>query len=123
MDRELFDRVVAAEKGFANSQYELTAKLAWVLYEGGDFDKAHEALSTLPTPERLLRNLIEKLKGKPVYKTLKRVNEGKGTDPSETIKALSSLLTHTMIEYKDHPEYRVLAPMIHEQIAELLLKL
>jgi len=120
MNRELFDRVVAAEKGFVNTQYESTAKKAWSLYEDGHFDKAHEALKGLPSPEQLLRNLIEKLKGKSVYKTLKRVNEGKATSPAEMVKALSSLLTHAMIEYEDHPEYRVLAPIIHEKIAELL---
>ena len=67
-----------------------------------------------------LKSLVEKLQGKPVHKTLKRLSESNATN-LESLKGLFSLGTHTIIEMeKGGKEYAIILPLIHEKIGQFL---
>ena len=78
-------------------------------------------LDKLPSTGVLLERLVEKLKGKSVSKTLRKIQEGKTEDNLITAKGLSSLLTHIFIECeKGNTEYRILVPSIIEKLNEVV---
>ena len=87
-----------AKKYFANTQYQHLVERAEKFYEQANFDLSGEVLDTLPTVERLLDELVERLKDKPVYKTLKRIANNECKDTSTLLKGLLSLSTHCVIE-------------------------
>jgi len=116
----LVTRLQEAESAFSNTRYQTTVEKAWETYNSGNTATAENLLNTLPTKEMLLRALVEKLKGKPVYKTFKRISEGKVDDPIQAMKGLFSLGTHVLIECEKKLEYRMLLPMLHERIGELM---
>ena len=90
------------------------------LYWDGKYTGCAVELNKLPTEEKLLEELIEKLKGKSVYSTLKRVQEKKDTNSFIALKGITSLLTHCLIECEhDNKEYRMLIPTILEKINQL----
>ncbi len=71
--------------------------------------------------ETLLATLVESLKGKSVYKTLKALSEGKVEDDAVALKGLFSLGTHVAIEVEHgRKEYRTLLPSIVEKIEQLI---
>jgi hypothetical protein len=75
----------------------------------------------LPTSEQLLVRLVDKLKDKPVYKTLKLIAESRVDSDEVRLKGLFSLGTHTMIEIEQGgKEYRALLPLIYEKIGEVV---
>jgi hypothetical protein len=92
-------------------------------YNKGDYNEAERLLGMLPTAEELLEALVTKLNkhGKAVYRTLKQMKESKGADPVVTLKGLSSLMTHVIIEMEQgHKEYGMLLPILSEKQAELI---
>lgn len=73
------------------------------------------------SPMDLFNSLLEKLKGKPVYKTLSKVIEEKEVTDNEKLKALFSLGTHCVIECEQgRKEYQVIVGMIHKLIESVL---
>jgi len=75
------------------------------------------------TEKILLQNLLEKLKGKPVYATFQKILAGE-TNPYVKMKGYSSLLTWSVIECEHgHTEYSVLCHMLYEKIGEILLEI
>ncbi|MHA1883065.1 MAG: hypothetical protein ACTSUO_08475 [Candidatus Thorarchaeota archaeon] len=116
----LLEKLLLFERYYKGSKYEAGVMLASSYYEQGLYKLCEKELEKLPSQEQLLKKLIEKLKGKSVYKTLKRLWSGKIDDSVTTLKGLSSLLTHTLIEVeKRNTEYRILVPLIIEKVNEL----
>lgn len=123
MDTKLFSRLTEAEKYFSDSMYKDIVERAFKYFEDGEEDKAKTLLNKLPSRAKLISKLVEKLKDKPVYKTLKKISEDKVEDNLEMIKGLHSLGTHVCIEMKKgSKEYGILLPLIHEKIGEALLQ-
>ena len=76
---------------------------------------------SLPSEETLLKELIESLRGKSAYRTLKKIEENKITEGPQFLKGLFSLGTHVAIEIdKGHLEYRMLLPVIYEKLGAAL---
>jgi len=71
--------------------------------------------------EELLDALIEKLKDKPVYKTLKKIAKGKIGSVYEELKGWFSLGTHVAIELEHgHVEYLLILDMVHRKLSGLV---
>jgi len=121
MNLELLSKLLKADNNFTGTPYQSIVKEAQDFFNNDMIDEACKMLCKLPTEEDLLRDLIEKLKGKSVYKTLKKMNEGKIKNTSDILKGLFSLGTHIIIESeKGKREYKMLLPLIHEKIGELV---
>ena len=121
MNDKLLMRLLAAENNFKDTLYQPIVDEAMECFNQDKTDEAVKVLCKLPTEEELLRSLIEKLKGKSVYKTLKRMDEGKIRCNAEALKGLFSLGTHIVIECeKGRGEYRTLLSVIYDKIGELV---
>jgi len=73
--------------------------------------------------QELLDELLNKIKSKSVYKTLKRIASGKTTDKWKCLKGLYSLSTHICIECeRDDVKFKPLLNIIYSKIGELLLQ-
>jgi len=118
MDKEeLLNRLFIAERYFKGTKYQPAVDLARYSYEFlHDNNNCIEALNNLPTEKQLLAELILKLKGKSVYRTLRKIQEGKLENNLITLKGLSSLFTHTIIECEKNPEFKLLIPTILNEI-------
>lgn len=104
-----------------NPKYRETIKEAYRLHSKGLNEEALKVLSNLPSDQQLFNNLAEKLKDKPVYKTLKQLSEGKITDKYRKIIGLASMMTHTAIECEQgNKEYEVLFESIFSKLYELI---
>ena len=125
---QLLTRIVEAKKYFTKKEYVDTVELSRELFERGQFDLCEKQLEKLPSSAELLGNLVEKLgpqkgrpKGKSVYKTLKKLQEGRVESSLVAAKGLSSLLTHVFIECEHgNDEYKVLVPNIVENLNEII---
>lgn len=112
-----------AEKYFSISKYKDQIPPISEAVEQGDYLRAKKLLEALPSKKALLDSLTEKLKGKAVYKTLRRISEGRFSAEPEMLKGLSSLLTHVAIEVeRGNTEYRILYPVIYEKIGQVLYR-
>lgn len=121
MNSDLLSRLLEAECNFKGTTYQPIVDRAQEFFNENRVDEAIKVLCQLPSEAELLKNLIEKLKGKSVYKTLKRMDEGKIRSNAEALKGLFSLGTHIVIECEQgRGEYRALLPVIHERIGELV---
>lgn len=119
INSELLSRLSEAEKYFIDTRFERCVKEALRAYDN-DESAASDALDNLPTKAQLLQQLIEKLKGKSVYQTLRKIDAGHST-PEDFLKAMFSLGAHIVIECQQgNKEYRILLPLIQEQIGELI---
>jgi prepilin-type processing-associated H-X9-DG protein len=117
----LLNKLLFAKKYFKTGKYKLIVESAIVAYEENSSDVCEQRLNLLPTTDKLLAKLVEKLKGKSVYRTLKLISDGKSCDSYDMLKGLSSLLTHVVIEIKQgNVEYGMLLPKINEKINELV---
>ena len=124
MNGDLLDKLYEAEKYFIGTEFEKCVKRSWALYENNQTSEAEIELQKLPTKEQLLSRLMEKLKGKRVFQTLRQIDEGKTEDKEDFLKAMFSLGTHVIIECQQgNKEYRILLPIIQEQIGELIYAL
>ena len=125
MDRkELLNRLVLAEKYFVSEKYKDVVRLASKAYQKDCLDVCEKMLDKLPTKEQLLLQLISKLKGKSVYSTLVKIQEGKSKNDYTTLKAVSSLLTHCVIEVeKGNKEFGILIPEVYEKIGNFVYEI
>lgn len=120
-DLHTFKELAKAEKYFEGTKYQNQVAIASKLCIGKDFDGARVILQTLPTENQLLERLVNGLKGKSVYRTLKAIESGKVTKGPAFLKGLFSLGTHTAIEVeRGNKEYRLLYPVIYERLGEIL---
>lgn len=118
--KELLNRLFIAEKYFKGTKYQPAVDLARYSFTYlQDYNNCEEALNHLPTEKQLLEALVGKLKGKSVYRTLRKMQEGKLQNNLTTLKGLSSLLTHTVIEAEKKPEFKLLIPSILNNINEV----
>jgi len=122
--KELLDKLSIAEKYFKDTKYRDTVSYANRLYEMGSYRRCESELNRLPSREQLLAMLVEKLKRKSVYRTLKKIQEGCAENSLTTLKGLSSLLTHTVIEVEQGgKEFQILVPSILEEINKVVYNL
>ena len=118
--KRLLQKLVLFERCFKRSKYRSIVETAMKLFHKGQYDLCEKEVNKLPTAEQLLETLIQKLQGKSVYRTLKKIQEGKVDNKVLALKGLSSLLTHTLIEIeKGRSEYKLLIPTIIEKIGEI----
>jgi hypothetical protein len=121
MSDTLLSRLLKAERDFSGTSYQGVVKEAQDLFCRDMFEEASKVLCKLPSDAELLRELIDKLKGKSVYKTLRRIDEGRIKSTAEVLKGLFSLGTHIVIECeKGKGEFRALLPIIHNKIGEMI---
>lgn len=121
-DMDLLSRLLEAEKNFKHTRFERVVAEAMTAFEAGKPVCRH--FNKLPTKAELLRELIESLKGKSVYKTLRLINEGKSVEKELELKGLSSLFTHIVIEcQRGRKEFRQLLPLVYERIGVLIYTL
>jgi hypothetical protein len=106
----------SAEKYFNLPRYKAILVEAHEAYKIGDFKKTVHKLNQLPSEHKLIEELMTKLKGKSVHKTFERAGKALATD-MQKLKALSSLLTHVIIECEHgNTEYRMLIPNLLEKL-------
>lgn len=84
-----------AEDQFPIGECNTKIKTAYALLEDGKYKLCQQMLDDLPTLKGLVDALIEKVRDKPVGKTLERLDT---TVDWTSLKAISSLLTHAIIE-------------------------
>lgn len=117
----LLTRLSEAEKYFTKKEYVGINKRAEELFERGEFTLCKKELDKLPNSAQLLETLVSKLKDKHLYKTLRKIQEGKVPNDLLTAKGLSSLLTHVIIEVEQgNNEYKVLIPVVAEKLNEII---
>jgi len=121
--RELLKRIVEIERFFSHIKVSESHDFhgLFELLNENRLNEVQVIVDTYPTSESLLAQLIEKLKGKSIYRTLKKITEGKTENDATTLKGLFSLGTHVAVEMeKENKEYAVLLHMIHERIGKII---
>ena len=104
----LLRKLQEAEVFFTNTQYGHVVKEAARYLQRGEEGLCLVQLGRLPSAKALLAELVEKLKGKSVHKTLERAKRN-GEDKVLAALAVSSLMTHAILEIKQGQlEYRLL---------------
>jgi len=112
-------RLLEAEQTFRGTRYDNVVTEASRLYAAGKLSACLEKLEQLPTEAQLLKQLMEKLKGKSVHTTLKRLAKGHGVGTVTEAVATTSLLTHALLEIKQgNWEYKKLAISILEKATD-----
>ena len=83
--------------------------------------QANTLINSLDDTEKLIERLEEKLEGKSVSKTIKMINKNKINNSFTSLKALSSLFTHCIIECeKGNTEYIYIAKKINSKINKMI---
>ena len=124
--KQLLTNLYEADKYFSKGIHQKTVQKAWHLWNtNASLKSIQETLKQLPSDKQLLSKLIEKLKGKSVYTTLKRVKTNSGN--IKEAKALSSLLTHALISVEQGEiEFKKLLPVllskINDKVYEVISK-
>jgi len=102
-------------------------KILTILREGESlmmqqqYEEAQTTLKALDDTAALFQKLEVYLKGKPVYKTLKKITKGTIKNEYETVVGLSSLCTHLAIACKDgHTEYVGLLREMNFKVTDIL---
>ena len=104
---------------FTNTKYSNAVREADRYFQRGEIGLCLANLGRLPSAKELLAELVEKLKGKSVHKTLERAKRN-GSKGLVELKALSSLMTHAAIECEQgRLEYRLLIPLLLERINDV----
>jgi len=118
----LRQRITIAERYYGgNPEYAPVVRSARWLFEKQEKLRAEEMLHALPTEQELLEELVEILKDKPVYKTLRRISKGTARNVYEEMKGLFSLGTHISIELEQgRREYGILLETVHRRLRHLL---
>jgi len=112
---ELLDKITKVEKYFKDTKYSNIVREISNLFNNGKLFLCEKELEKLPSEDQLLDELVEKLKGKSIYRTLEKIEKGE-KDVFVILKGLSSLLTHCIIECKHNREYLMLVPVIVNKI-------
>lgn len=91
---------------------------------GNDYRRIDELYAKLPTVEQIFEEFIERLDGKSVYTTLKKMNSNdKSVTEVMKMKCMSSLLTHACIEIESGNEKcKRILPILYERIGNLVYK-
>ena len=118
--KDCSERLLRATKKFFATGYWPVVEKSACAYAKGDYKECSNLLHTLPSDISLLEGLLEKVKGKPVYSTLKKVLRNESVSKEDAEIAVSSLITRTLIESKDNKEYRALLPDLLIKLQELI---
>jgi len=113
-------KLLTMTRQFHGTGYQTLVEQASKAYIAGDYKLIDEIEKQLPTEYQLLETLVEKLKKKSVYSNLKKIIKGESVDKAQHAIALSSLLTHCLIEMKDKLEYKVLAKSLYNKLMGLI---
>jgi len=98
-------------------RYQAVVEHAQLAFSEGDLDTCTSLLDELPTEDDLYETLVMKLKGKRVYQTLRKIDEGEELPHWTKFKALTSFLTHLIVECeRGNTEYELLLPRILDVI-------
>ena len=120
MTQKYSKMLLEASNKFKGTKYEAEVEKASAAYMAQNYGVMESILEALPTEPKLLALLLEKLKGKSVEKGIKKaLNEDK-TSTIEQGVAVSSLLTHVLIECKTHPEYKILLPNLYLRLGDFV---
>jgi hypothetical protein len=115
---EVLQKLNEAELYFGNTKYKKIVREASRQFHKGEMGLCLVHLGRLPSDGELLAELVNKLKGKSVYKTLERSK--KVNDKFTDMKGLSSLFTHCIIECQQgHLEYQKLIPLLLDKLNDL----
>jgi hypothetical protein len=118
MTQKYSQQLLEASKKFHGTKYEVEIEKASSAYLAENYKLMETILNKLPTEPVLLASLLEKLKGKSIEKGLKKaLDESKATTLDQGI-AVSSLITHTFIEMKTNPEYKLLLPNLYNRLKD-----
>jgi len=117
VDRKLLEVQIYFSK---SSIYKDLVEKAIELHSEEKIEECEAILSSLPTEEVMMEELIEKLKGKSVYRNLKRITSGGEIDKHDLMKGLHSLATHIIIEIQHGAvEYRLLYDSVMKKLTDL----
>ena len=120
-DRIYFsNRLLEVQRGFAYSSYSHLVEQASKAYVGEEWKKLKLILEKFPTDYVLLEALVAKLKGKSVYANMKKIITGASMTKEDQAIAVSSLTTHTLIEMKTNPEYKILLSNLYKKLGVLI---
>ena len=120
----LLTKLQIAEKYFTCERYRTLVSLARSKFIAGNHSACEALVAKLPTVESLLEELLEKLKGKSIYRTLEKIHKNESVSALVKLKGLSSLITHTVIEMeKGNTEFGLLLPSLLEKTQTLLYEL
>ena len=102
MDREKvidkYNRCFSIYRYSSNEEILKKLKIVEEFLMNGLYEPAEKVLSTFDDKDTLYRKLFHKLKGKPIYNTLKKIMKLKIDNPALLLKGLFSLGTHVCIE-------------------------
>lgn len=118
---EMIAKLSEIERYFRRTRYDALVDEAMSLYYQGRINELKETLKRFPTKEKLLAELMRKLKHKPVWVTLKRISNETTKNDWTKFKGLASLLTSVAIEAeKGNGEYKYLLVDVYEKLGEML---
>jgi hypothetical protein len=122
MDKKaLVSKYLELHQLYENTEHVDTIHKIEDAFSDDDLETAKILIESLRDKNQLLTDLSEKLKGKPVYTTLRRLLEGKIDNKYVALKGLSSLMTHIAIEAeKGNMEYVPLLREINTQYNTIL---
>ena len=116
----LLQRMIEIEK-YCSPDVGMLSDIAEA-YNNGMNQVVQDWVDQFPTQDQLMAQLVEKLKGKSVYHTLKAISEGKVDSPDRALKGLFSLGTHIAIELEQgNKEFGMLLPALHVKIGKLIV--
>jgi len=116
--QEVYSKLVQAEScpGYM-LRFQGTLQAAQNAYSENDLEACARALDTLPTADALYVSLLSKLKNRRFVQILNQIDAGVVFSHYTKLKALTSLLTHTVIECEQGSiEYELIIPKILDAI-------
>jgi hypothetical protein len=120
----ILERIAQIEKNFRGTKFDALVDQLLEFYQKNSYKAMEETIKQFPTEEKMLAQLVEKLKNKSVYVTLKKIIENKEMTDEQRLKGVSSLITHVAIEIEQgNKEYKMLLPMLYEKVGTLVYKL
>jgi len=114
------NKVLEIIKYFQDTQYNVHIDDVIRTYVHGDMNEFNKCVAKFPTDFQLLENLVLKLKGKSVYTNLNKILKNENVVKEDQAIALSSLLTHCLIEIKTNKEYKMLLSDLYKRLGGLL---
>jgi hypothetical protein len=114
LKQQLYSNLVQAEacSGYF-VQHKDILEAAQLAYSQEEWKKCSDLLGTLPTADDLYAALLVKLEGKRLIQFIRKIDEGHEFAHYTKFKALSSLLTHIIIEIDlGNTQYELLIPKI-----------
>jgi hypothetical protein len=113
-------KLYKARMVFEGSKYEPVVEELTYAYSTNDSIAFDELLEKLPTNIQMLDSILEKVKHKSVFTTLKKTVAESVDDNAEKLIGVSSLMTRVAIECKENKEFRALLPDLYNKMGDLI---